>query len=434
MRIHTKGGQGMMSRWRRGILLAVLVLFSLVRPVWAQAQPPVFVEIQDFYEEPDRFVFQVALSNPQQVRVLYVELWAENRRVAPRREYKNPSALVRDAFPKDEMRPGLEYTIIVRAADARGRLIPAPSNRFDQAPVTELAHFTFTYRAPEVEPIAFNIRAVVPDWEENVLRIDLGGMDDQTARRVQRLEGFIFDGNNQVIGQFRQESLTSLTLEAPLPPQMTPGPEEQDFAVEMEIISVENLVSESDRYEFTVPAAPKPTFTQRLVAFGQRLQAGIAAQPLIALGIVLAFNALAWILFAGGRSRRKTKLARPPVDRSGMILVPDGLNRKGKIQVQIIETPDRSLGKNKSRSYPSPEITIGRGLGNDLRIPKDPRVSTRHLRVRMRGNQIEIMDCNSKNGTFVEEKPIAPNQWTPVGSRDTIALGPDTRVRLTLRR
>ncbi|RME59879.1 MAG: hypothetical protein D6790_10075, partial [Caldilineae bacterium] len=77
----------MMSQRLRGILLVVLVLFSLVRPVWAQAQPPVFVEIQDFYEEPDRFVFQVALSNPQQVRVLYVELWAENRRVAPRREY-----------------------------------------------------------------------------------------------------------------------------------------------------------------------------------------------------------------------------------------------------------------------------------------------------------------------------------------------------------
>lgn len=419
---------------RHGILLAVLGLLLFVRPVWAQTQPPVFVEVQDFYEEPDRFVFQVAISDPRRVQILYVELWAENRRVAPRREYTNPSALVRDFFSKEEMKPGLEYTIVVRAADHQGRLIPAPSNRPDQAPVTELARFTFTYPAPEVEPIAFTIRAVTPDWERNVLRIDLGGMDTQTARRVQRLEVFIFDDNNQVIGQFRQESLTSLTLEAPLPPQMAPGPEEQDFAVEIEIISVENLVSESDRYELTIPAAPKPTFTQRLVDFGQKLQAGIIAQPLIALGIVLALNVLAWLLFAGGRSRRKTKLARPPVDRSGVILIPDKLNRKGKIQVRILGTADPSMRKKKAFSYPPPEITIGRGPGNDLRIPKDPRVSTRHLKVRMRGNQIEIMDCNSKNGTFIEGKPIAPNQWTSVGSRDTVSLGPDTKVRLTLRR
>ena len=50
-------------------------------------------------------------------------------------------------------------------------------------------------------------------------------------------------------------------------------------------------------------------------------------------------------------------------------------------------------------------VTIGRADGNDFQIV-DTSISGRHCEVRLRGNELEVRDLRSTNGTFVDDKLV----------------------------
>ncbi len=62
------------------------------------------------------------------------------------------------------------------------------------------------------------------------------------------------------------------------------------------------------------------------------------------------------------------------------------------------------------------EVTVGRGEDNDVVIPH-ASVSRAHARLMKRNGAYELMDLNSTNGTFVDDRRLTGSQSLPNGSR-----------------
>ena len=78
----------------------------------------------------------------------------------------------------------------------------------------------------------------------------------------------------------------------------------------------------------------------------------------------------------------------------------------------------------KESVYDKDNITIGRKKGNDLVLP-DPekRVSGKHAQVETRGGLTLLIDLQSMNGTFLNERKIKSNQPVDLKQGDRITIG-----------
>ena len=76
-------------------------------------------------------------------------------------------------------------------------------------------------------------------------------------------------------------------------------------------------------------------------------------------------------------------------------------------------------------------LLIGRNPGNDLAIPQDEHVSGSHAYLRYEKGGLLIIDRNSRNGTFVNEKKLSDTGYV-LTSGDRIRVGDSTlEVRIT---
>ena len=61
---------------------------------------------------------------------------------------------------------------------------------------------------------------------------------------------------------------------------------------------------------------------------------------------------------------------------------------------------------------------------------KDPAIEPRHAIIHNRGGRFEIEDCDTPDGTFVNDRQVVGRAWLQSG--DTIGLG-DTVLEFSLR-
>src|SRR5579885_2480732 len=66
--------------------------------------------------------------------------------------------------------------------------------------------------------------------------------------------------------------------------------------------------------------------------------------------------------------------------------------------------------------------TIGRSQDNQL-VVQDAKVSSHHAEIRSQGQNYEIVDLASSNGTFVNEQRLAPYTPRPLSNGDQIRFG-----------
>lgn len=66
------------------------------------------------------------------------------------------------------------------------------------------------------------------------------------------------------------------------------------------------------------------------------------------------------------------------------------------------------------------DVTIGRGLDNDVVYSEETRVSRQHARIEFKYGQFLLFDLNSTNGTLVNGRPVTQIVLTP---GDRISLG-----------
>lgn len=69
-----------------------------------------------------------------------------------------------------------------------------------------------------------------------------------------------------------------------------------------------------------------------------------------------------------------------------------------------------------------PYMVVGRQVGNDIQI-NDSQISRRHLQVESRDGVTYVTDLNSANGTFINDRRLAPNQPEILRSGDVLRLG-----------
>jgi len=85
----------------------------------------------------------------------------------------------------------------------------------------------------------------------------------------------------------------------------------------------------------------------------------------------------------------------------------------------------KNNGTHKSFDLPSSVTVIGRRHDCDLRIPL-PTVSRRHCELSQNGDTLEIIDLDSKGGTFVNGARV--DGQTTLKAGDAIKIGPLTFI------
>ena len=76
----------------------------------------------------------------------------------------------------------------------------------------------------------------------------------------------------------------------------------------------------------------------------------------------------------------------------------------------------------QSDSFRAGTVTVGRSPDTTLAFASERGVSSRHAEIRIEAERIELVDNNSTNGTYVNDKRIS--QPTPLRIGDSIIIGP----------
>jgi diguanylate cyclase (GGDEF)-like protein len=110
-------------------------------------------------------------------------------------------------------------------------------------------------------------------------------------------------------------------------------------------------------------------------------------------------------------------MSGPGNDTTENIRLPGPAGRGEKEHVLLIVQ-----GRDTGTHFPltaKPQL-VGRDAEAEIRLA-DPQVSGRHCRVHLRGQEAEVEDLASTNGTVVDELPVAETAALPVGS--TLQVG-----------
>ena len=99
------------------------------------------------------------------------------------------------------------------------------------------------------------------------------------------------------------------------------------------------------------------------------------------------------------------------------------------MQLEIILTVSEDRNHSRQVAIKSRRFTIGRGADNDLSI-SDPGLSRRHTLIEIFDGIVQVSDCGSQNGTFINDKLVTGA--TIVNDGDTISVGSacDISIRL----
>lgn len=87
-------------------------------------------------------------------------------------------------------------------------------------------------------------------------------------------------------------------------------------------------------------------------------------------------------------------------------------------QINILE-PN---GVRRSRPIPSQGVTIGRGSENDIVLAYEA-VSRAHARITFEQGYYYVVDLNSANGTFIDNRRIPPNTPTIWWPKQPLRIG-----------
>ncbi len=117
----------------------------------------------------------------------------------------------------------------------------------------------------------------------------------------------------------------------------------------------------------------------------------------------------------------------PGMDGGTAIMNVGALPLTGELRSGSISRPEASLiVLEYPKDHPSKvirfnkDVTIGRGLENDIVLENERRLSRSHARLEFKYGQFLLFDLNSTNGTLVNNRPVTQIVLTP---GDRISLG-----------
>jgi hypothetical protein len=112
------------------------------------------------------------------------------------------------------------------------------------------------------------------------------------------------------------------------------------------------------------------------------------------------------------------------VDRKGTTEAPQPLVQKGvgTALLEVVTSPSLNAPIRVAG-----ELTVGRkSEGSAVFGMGDRYMSGRHARFHLSGGRLHVTDLDSKNRTFVNDRPLPPHQPTPLKPGDEVRLGTTT--------
>jgi FHA domain len=115
--------------------------------------------------------------------------------------------------------------------------------------------------------------------------------------------------------------------------------------------------------------------------------------------------------------------------QESFIMAPSGpgavqASRRGSRTGHLVVVKSADLDEGEDFALNSSQVTIGRGLRNDIAITADEYASARHARFEPRQDGVWVQDLGSTNGTYLNgarlEQPrrLAPGDIIRVGETD----------------
>jgi len=385
--------------------------------------PPAKIRINSLQKIPQSDVYQLSLglANPETIRQVIVSVWDVRGgvQVLPDQIIENPDQVIISELNTASLENEKTYRIEIQATDANGLLVE------DDDENVVLAEKEFTLVRPTA---SFSIQAVNPDYENNQLLLDLA-MNTQGAEEMYTYEGFIVnESTGGKVSDFGPGLLTGRQMQIPLPEVMAEAEEQSGYKVTLYLIAQGQPPIEVV-YEFTPNLPIKPSL-------GQRIMLALANNPAISVAIVIVLLLITafFLLHNWQKKKVKPQLARPPVSKTNVFVVPSDKLPKStlttaRLHLRVIKSPGAVAGKEIFiEKFP---YVIGRE-GCDFNIVDDLRVSRRHLEFTKQENDYFMTDLGSSNKTYLEKKQLTANQPVRIGKKQEIKLGVQTIIELKI--
>jgi hypothetical protein len=403
--------------------------------------PPVTSKITSLVYDDEQDVYNLALSvtSSEQLQQVIVEVWDEKNgtQVPPAQIFENPEATLQFERNSDGLIAGREYSFRVKALDKQGFLVTIGEEQETMLDVAE-----FVYEPPQRESVAFRIKSAQANYSAKQLTIDV---DVLATDQINTYEGFIVDKDTGAgIHDFEPALFPAdRRIQIELPPTIQQAQAAREYRLTLFLVTKDGLRLEAEPYEFTAVPPPPPGLLVRIwVALSNNLAvvASIVVITVCAIGVIVLWQ----------RPARKENLPpplpRPPVDQTVIApLAPEALagaqrpvalaaakaqpGQPLRLRLKVLKTSMAIPESEKVTSHFP--LTLGRE-GCDLNFPEDRHISRRHAEFSVRGNQVYVTDLGSRNGTFIGDQQVTPNQPTPLDGAKHVRLGKRTFLQVDL--
>jgi hypothetical protein len=392
-------------------------------------------------------VFNLDIIQPQKIRQLNVSIISSDTGQAVLSQSLITFSDV-NTIPTASLIAGGEYTLIVSAIDANGRLLYE-------------ANGEFTYEPP---PARVNIAEVqVPNADQPDFLVSVS---TQNLTGVVKFRGWLAEGESNVPVE-GTERVVPLGEPLLLPAD---GIASGTYAVVVQALDVaDTVLAESAPVKFSYT---RPSPLESLQAFVRNSPAAVAALTGFFCLAAVGAGVVIWLIIpkrgtrpvtvdlvmpqkarrpAPGSERTPSNLAvvqpapaveRPPAYRDRPTPQP-GFARAGQkpeaappapampaARITLIHPASPSFSA-EMRSSP---FSVGRREGNDAVVPLDSSsgVSGKHFRITFENGQFLAHDEKSTFGTTLDGTPLVHGRPMPLRDGSVIGLGPQVKVRFNL--
>lgn len=403
-------------------------------PTDARIQSVDYLERQ-FQETGSGDVFEVKISvvSPDSIDSLVVNVWDEKggTRVSGDHIYRDVEAIRVIEIPTTNLVAEREYRIILEAVDRFGDYLFKPTDRVGSEPTTVLDSREFTYLPPKPPPLA-EIECSVnspppPDWSNDRLTL---GVDISEPDRIDAYQVILTDESGVRVDNFDGEFVNGQPIQRVLPSSMWGSKEPTEFAAAIKLTEFDGNQADCIPAEFTIT---RPGFIERW-----RIRINNNRSTFFTLLGFLASVLVVWLIW-----RRLPKPQPPSVGVPPPISNTTVARDEAKLRLQVVKSATAEL-ESTTASLANFPIILGRnqkmkhleistsGTDHFLNIGGDSKISHYHLKINEQKGKFTVEDLNSSNKTYIEARPLVPNQPKTIPERVTIRLGKQTHIELKI--
>lgn len=393
---------------------------------YAAPVAPATIQITRLIYDQAKDVYHLSLNmtSLETVQKVIVQAWDSKRGQIPPDHIYDPVSANEIELPPDGFESGHEYTFRILATDKQGSLIPGKDGKLYLAESE-----TVTYDPNLSKLVNFSIESVTPDYSAGKLVINLTNIADEG--RINRYEGVIIEAEtNTHVADFEPKLYQNRRIEVDLPDTLRKIQENTKYRVTIKLTTKDDLTSEAVTDFIAVPpAAP---------GFLQSIWLALSNNPVITFSIIVIILIAAIVLVVWNRPAKKetlpSPLPRPPIDQTFIsassasvdVPHPSPPPRASRVKIKVLQSP--SSPPDREKIFGAFPVVIGRD-GCDFNVP-DPRISRQHLKITLQNGKFYITDLESRNGTFMGEDKLLPNQPVPINSVTRVRLGQQTHLEL----